>query len=101
MLATTANGVTTIVINLGGTANGASSAPGAAAGDAAGSQVAADLEDASIGTIYAAIDNYHNGCSIRVGLNQLQAKLNTPTPVKTTTSVGTPTAASTTAKKKP
>lgn len=46
---------------------------------------AADLKTASIGTIYSAIDNYHNGCSIRVGLNQLANKLNTGTPVKKST----------------
>ena len=38
----------------------------------------ADLASASLGTIYSAVLAYHSGCAVRVGLNQLHNKLNSP-----------------------
>jgi hypothetical protein len=40
----------------------------------------ADLKNAPFGTVYSEILSYHAGCSIRVGLNQLQSKLNVGSP---------------------
>jgi len=69
-------------IAFGGSASNSGTSAGAGAG---ASNSAADLGLASIGSVYTAINDYHVGCTVRIGLNQLQNKLNTPSAAKTTT----------------
>ena len=67
-------------IAFGGSASNSGTSAGAGAG---ASNSAADLGLASIGSVYTAINDYHVGCTVRIGLNQLQNKLNTPSAAKT------------------